>query len=244
MFLWPGRKRNQKAEPGGDDEVPLPMNAPPNLQAQMAEKTNEQLLEMLERPEDWLPEALDAANAELQRRGVEASARQTLPPPIPDGQPLLFPVSSLKLVIMSTVTFGIYEIYWFYKNWKLIKQRKASDIMPFWRAFFGILFCYSCFKEMQAVAKSRRIEFSSSPGLLATVWIILMMAWRLPDPFSLASWFTPLVLLPVQDATNRLNAAVAPGHNPNARFSGLNIVGIVAGGIFFILVIVATFLPK
>jgi len=46
------------------------MNAPDNLAAQIAEKPNEELVEMLRHPHDWLSEALDLAKAELQRRGV------------------------------------------------------------------------------------------------------------------------------------------------------------------------------
>jgi len=81
----------------------------------MARKTSDELSAMLSRPDDWLPEALDAAKAELQRRGIDASTISVGPPPMPAGQPIFFPVSRLKLVIMSTVTFGIYELYWFYK---------------------------------------------------------------------------------------------------------------------------------
>ena len=47
------------------------------------------------------------------------------PPALPheSNEPHFFPVSGLKLVVMSTVTFGLYEIYWFYQNWWLVKQR-------------------------------------------------------------------------------------------------------------------------
>ena len=124
----------------------------------MAEKTDDQLIQMLRRPDDWLPEALNAARAELQQRGIDTSAITVGPPPMPAGQPIFFPVSSLKLVVMCIVTFGIYEVYWFYKNWKLIKQRTASDIMPFWRAFFAVLFCYSCFKRIEEAATSRGLS--------------------------------------------------------------------------------------
>ena len=46
------------------------MNAPANLAAQIAGKTIDQLVEMLRQPQDWLPESLAIAKAELQRRGV------------------------------------------------------------------------------------------------------------------------------------------------------------------------------
>jgi hypothetical protein len=220
------------------------MSAPKNLSAQMADKTNDELLAMFKRPDDWLPEALDAARAELQRRGVDTGTIHIGPPPIPDGQPVFFAVSPLKLVLMSTVTFGIYEIYWFYKNWKLIKQRTESSIMPFWRAFFGVFFCYSCFREVKDVAASRGVSFPSSPGMLAAGWIILTLLWRLPDPYWFVCFLAPLMLMPVQNAINRLNAVVAPNHSPNSRFSAWNIVGLVVGGILFVFCIIGIFLPQ
>lgn len=48
--------------------------SPESIVAQMAEKTNEQLLEMFKRPDDWLPKALDAASAELRQREVDATS--------------------------------------------------------------------------------------------------------------------------------------------------------------------------
>ena len=43
-------------------------------------------------------------------------------------QPRYYPVSTTKLVVLSILTGGLYEIYWFYKNWKWIKQRDGSSI--------------------------------------------------------------------------------------------------------------------
>jgi hypothetical protein len=45
----------------------------------MTEKSTEQLLEMFCHSDDWLPEALHAAEAELQRRGVDAPVVRTAP---------------------------------------------------------------------------------------------------------------------------------------------------------------------
>ena len=47
------------------------MKAPDNLHSQMAQKTDEQLLSMFNQPDDWLPEALEAARVELRRRGTD-----------------------------------------------------------------------------------------------------------------------------------------------------------------------------
>ena len=45
-------------------------------------------------------------------------------------------VGATKLSLMVVATFGIYALYWFYRNWKVIRDREHSDIQPFWRAFF------------------------------------------------------------------------------------------------------------
>ncbi len=37
--------------------------------------------------------------------------------------PIFFPASRTKLLVMSLCTFGLYEYYWFYKNWKLVRDR-------------------------------------------------------------------------------------------------------------------------
>jgi hypothetical protein len=217
------------------------MNPTKDFGPQMAGKTDEELMEMFRHSEDWTSEALEAARMELQRRGISVTIRPVDPSPMPEGRVVFFPVSPLKLVVMSTVTFGLYEVYWFYQNWKLIKQRTGLNIMPFWRAVFGVLFCYPFFREVEDAAASRKISFPASPGLLAVAWIILALTSRLPVPYWLICWLTPLVLIPVQDTVNRLNAVIVPGHDPNSRFSGWNIAGVLIGGILFVFSMIGAF---
>ena len=42
-----------------------------------------------------------------------------------------FPVSPAKFVVLSLLTFGIYGIYWFYKNWRYVRERDDSTIWQF-----------------------------------------------------------------------------------------------------------------
>ena len=160
------------------------------------------------------------------------------------GAPIYFAVSPLKLVLMSICTMGIYELYWFYKNWVLIKERENSDIMPFWRAFFAYFFCYSFFKRVQVSAEAVSLKKSMSPGLLTTGWIIVNILVKLPDPFWLITYFAVIFLLPVQTVVNDINDVVAPGHNKNGNFTGWNILGLVVGGLFFVLILLGTFFPE
>ena len=42
--------------------------------------------------------------------------------------PPFFAVSLLKLTVLSLCTFGVYELFWFYRNWRLIKLREEPAI--------------------------------------------------------------------------------------------------------------------
>ncbi len=157
-------------------------------------------------------------------------------------KPLYFPVSTTKLVVMSLCTFGLYEVYWFYKNWCLIKQRDSSEIKPFWRTLFALIFCHACFKDIQTTADKLGTQ-TFNADIMAVGWILTSLLWRLPDPYWLVSVGALLFMLPVQNAVNEINAAAAPGHDPNTRFGGWNIAGVVVGGLLFVLGLVGAFIP-
>ena len=55
------------------------MNAPDNLKEQMRERTDDQLRAALAAPDDWLPEALEAIQAELRRRGLDPTKPAATP---------------------------------------------------------------------------------------------------------------------------------------------------------------------
>jgi hypothetical protein len=55
----------------------------------------------------------------------------------------------------------------------------------------------------------------------------------LPEPYFLIGFLAPLLLVPAQQHVNRINALVAPDHDKNTRLSGWNWLMVVAGGIFF-----------
>jgi hypothetical protein len=126
--------------------------------------------------------------------------------------PPFFAVSLTKFAAMSVCTFGIYELYWFYKNWRLVKEREKVNISPFCRAFFAFFFCYQCFSRVRARAATVGLDHSLRTGPLAAGWIITVL-WRLPDPYWLVSMFEFLFVLPIQALANRINSTAVPGHD-------------------------------
>ena len=73
-------------------------------------------------------------------------------------------VSPLKLGVLSILTLGLYELYWFYKNWKLARDEGGAKVRPFWRAIFAIFFAPSLFVRIHNSAKAIGLEPRSKPG--------------------------------------------------------------------------------
>jgi hypothetical protein len=154
-----------------------------------------------------------------------------------------FTVGSLKLVLMSLTTLGLYELYWFYRNWKVIRNQDQSDIMPFWRAFFAPFWTFSMGYEFveQAKTQGTAITLPVAPlGILYLIWNIL---WRLPDPYWLVSLLSPFLLLPFEHAARRIDGRGTLARPTYGRFSVWNIAWIVVGSLFLVLVLIGTFLP-
>lgn len=148
-----------------------------------------------------------------------------------------FSVGLAKLALLTVCTFGFYQIYWFYQQWKREVARTGEDLWVVPRAIFAPIFAYSLFRRVhQLAAEGQGAGFS--PGFLATAYIMINLAWRLPDPYWVAAFFAFLPLLPVQAAANRINQRVAPAAPRNELFTLANVAGIVVGS-FLVLGVIA-----
>lgn len=94
----------------------------------------------------------------------------------------------LHLVLFNIFTFGLYSIYWFYRNWKHLKAHKNLDISPGWRTVglfvpvVGIIMAYEQFRDIKNFAEETGIKSYSSPGLLTLGLVVLgFLTARLPD---------------------------------------------------------------
>jgi hypothetical protein len=160
------------------------------------------------------------------------------------AQPVFFPVSLLKLTLMSLATLGLYEIYWFYKNWKCVQQNFGDKVNAPIRALFYPLVAYPLFKRIREHAQKTKGDNTLQAGLLASAIFALAALWRLPDPWWMVSLFSFLPLLPVQSTVNEINRKLAPQAGTNTSFSGWNIAGLVLGGILLVLSLVGTFIGE
>lgn len=172
--------------------------------------------------------------------GDQGRSRGAITPATP-----FFAVSVTKFIVMTVGTLGFYELYWFYRNWKRIKEREATAIRPSWRAIFAIFFIDSLFTRVRDFKHPVNERANALPaGPLATGWIILtLLAW-LPDPWGYLPLLAFLLIVPVQIRVNLINAAVAPDHDPNSQFTASNWLAIVLCGVLFALgVVLVSSLP-
>lgn len=162
-----------------------------------------------------------------------------------------FYVPEGRFILMSIVTLSFFEAYWMYKNWKYIKERDELDIMPFWRALFGVFFMHSLLNTLEDDNELKAVEAATFSGShLATGWVIVMIIVNILAKFdeSLASGLVLLFsvpsflfLLPVQRYINRVNSLVVP--QPNySEWSFGQVLCLLVGVPVFALLILGTFI--
>lgn len=157
------------------------------------------------------------------------------------ARPAFFPVGCLKLATMTLVTFGIYEMYWFYQNWKSVQRLTGEKLNAPVRAFFYPVTSYSMFRRIQEQGRRLQVDVGIRAGALAISVFGLTVLWRLPDPYWLVSLLTFLPLLSVQSEVNKINRRVAPDADRNERLRAWNVVAVVVGGLIWALAIVGAF---
>ncbi len=161
----------------------------------------------------------------------------------PDGQ-WYFSVSPWKLVVMSVCTLGLYQAWWFFSNWILVKVRQDLEVFPIWRFIFSFIYCYPLFKIAYELTNRTSPYTLILLGFMTAAWIIVSLFDYLADPYSIYSVFSVIFLTPVQIAMNKVNDSVSPDHDRNREFSGLNRTGIIAGGLFVAIMMFEAIFPN
>ena len=111
-----------------------------------------------------------------------------------EATPYPYVISNWKLIIMCLATFGIYEIYWFYRQWKSFNAEnklKHGSFALWMLALFSPLTSYSLFKHVSSDVKEVNHGKGLEAGALAIVYFFLTRFWL---------GFLPLI--PVQNKIN------------------------------------------
>ena len=187
------------------------------------------------------PEPLAAVDPHPGAQTATAQLPPAVALPVPSAEHTFFPVSAGKFVAMSVLTFGIYDLYWSYRNWHRIKARSREDLSPFWRAFFAPLFAFALFERVHEAADRKKLGVGWSAGLLGVLYFLLHALWRLPDPWWTISLLGFAPVLPVVRTIEELHASEPSTEGVNSRYTGANIAAMIIGGLVLLLALLGAF---
>lgn len=153
-----------------------------------------------------------------------------------EEQNCYFVTSTLKLIVMSLCTFGWYEVYWFFKNWILIRQR-GRKCYPIGRAILTPFFCYSCFHEIQKSARSCNLKLKFPIVIIAISYFVSSTLFLLPDLYSYLSYLSPLPLIQVNRVARAVNKCRSPNfiNNKFTKWDWLTVI--LGSGLTFTVII-------
>jgi hypothetical protein len=164
----------------------------------------------------------------------------------PTGQSLVdvpptrwFVVGTGKLLLMCVATLGVYQIYWFFMQWRHVRWRGES-VHPALRTILSGIFCYALFRRVADDATERGIAGAPSPLAAAVAFILLSITWQLPQPWSFLQLLSLVPLALVQRAASAVALAAVPTADPNTRLTPINWVGI--GGLWLLVMLLGALL--
>lgn len=129
-----------------------------------------------------------------------------------------------KLAVLSIVTFGFYDLFWFYKNWTYAKEHGQRKVLPAARAIFSPFFFYGLIREMGKAGAVQGLPCRLSAVWLTIGYFVLAALGRVNMIFGFLA-FIPLLL--VQKYVNSLNTT---SPTPiNSKFTVANWIFIILG---------------
>jgi hypothetical protein len=101
------------------------------------------------------------------------STDEPQPQPSGDGEPTLYYAASpLKVVLLTFATFGLYQVYWVYKQWQAVRIQTRESFSPSWRALFDIFFVNRLFPYIRGDVAAADVKVTMGTGALIAIFIV------------------------------------------------------------------------
>lgn len=168
--------------------------------------------------------------------------------------PPFYVVGTRKFILMFIFTFGLYTVYWMYKQWDYYRDSVSygdseGRIWPIMRAIFSVFYFHSLFRRVREHAAPRLDEWEYRTH--ATILVVLSLVERVIDKMSgreFSNWdalgiilLAPMCYFYVK-AQQLINESCGdPKGSQNARMTAANygwIVGVIL--ILFAMVVLPT----
>jgi len=131
-------------------------------------------------------------------------------------QARFYPVSPVKMLVLSVMSYGLYICYWFYRNFVYKKQKEGTAIMPFVRAFFCTFWYYPLYLSLSEDSTERfgenRVLTMPLAVLFAALFLAVGFTANLEGIKSIVATIAfPILVLPLLNYINHINS-----ENPEA----------------------------
>jgi hypothetical protein len=155
---------------------------------------------------------------------------------------ILQPLNTNKFVLLSILTFGLYEIWWIYKSWRYFNERQNLGINSAIRTVFSGIYLIPLMNRIKRNSKDLNINVGYSSIFLFTGYLIFEIIGAVSDEFWLVSVFSFLFLLKpyatlqkslIKDSEENIRTK----NRFNTRQKFLIVIGIICW-VFFILVFI------
>lgn len=160
-------------------------------------------------------------------------------------------VATRKMLILFFLTMGMYQLYWYYKNWALYDRATAARLWPIPRAVFALFSTHSLFRRIgEHDPSGKRGPWDSGSYAASMVFLLVVgyvLAWAGRDSFFF-DVINMFLLLPIgllmKQVQLEVNARCGdPAGAGNREFTGANYAWCVFGGMLWLLVLAGWLLP-
>lgn len=210
----------------------------------------------------WMPELMSRTAAEEadvefpeERRAIlDGDDREPVSAPAEEGATPSNARSVRHFVMLTLLSFGLYEFYWFYRNWRDLSEIDRSGeperetyeqeeedgtgvldaFGPGWRTagliipFLNMALVYDQLKNIRVSMEKAGLAPIFAPAPTAIAFFALAIVANLTG-FWILSLFTVFPLVPVQVALNEYWKTVQPGREVDDSVTPTDMVIVAAG---------------
>jgi MFS family permease len=196
----------------------------------------------------------------LERNPYAAPTADVGVPTATISQPAWFAVGTRKLFVMSVLTFGLYTIHWFERQYRFQKSARGESLMPLARGIFSIFYAKDLFQRVEGAAARANIGQDWTASGMAGLFIVSAVLGRIMDRVSgklttgalsavLALGSSVLLLglayplVRVQGTVNQVLDKANPNGERNESFTLWNWLLMLVGGGLLVLGVIGSFMP-
>ncbi|WP_430460660.1 DUF3857 domain-containing transglutaminase family protein [Thalassolituus sp. LLYu03] len=122
-----------------------------------------------------------------------------------------YPLPLWQFLVLYFITFGLYPLFWLYRNWQYVRRQDQSRIQPGLRAVFGILFFYPLYRRIgrdyNALGHQSFLTHGLVAGVLALLFAVASVTDKIVNTVALPLLVPLIALLPALLLINHQNAA-------------------------------------